>query len=130
MNPIDRLQNLEAKPEEQAELAVSLLRKDTRHDVLLAALTALASNPSKKARVPLLDMYQHLAQNGVKRDPGAYLRGAILNALRPIAKQDDIPLLVDAVKTYEFLPPNFSEEAVILRASALVCLNDSCYALK
>jgi hypothetical protein len=124
MNAIQQLQNPESDQQEKQELAISLLRKKMRHDVLLAALKVLANEPPQEARPPLLDLYRYLAQNGVRRDPGTFVRGAILNALRSIARQEDTPLLLEAVQTYEFLPPSFSEEAVILRSSALVCLNE------
>jgi hypothetical protein len=124
MSAFQQLQGLESQPQEQAALAISLLRKNTRHDLLLAALAVLANDPPQEARQPLLDLYRHLAQNSIKRDPGTYVRGAILKALRPLAKEEDAPLLLQAVQTYEFLPPNFGEEAMILRSSALVCLNE------
>lgn len=123
MNQIKRLQSVAADPEAQAALAISLLDKRTQHDVLLAALAVLARCPAEDARAPILALYEHLARDGVKRDAGAFVRAAAINALRPVATQDDVPLLLEAVQTYEFLPPNFSEEAAALRAAAILCLN-------
>ena len=122
MNTLKYLQSLSDNPEIQAASAVELLQPGERHDVLLAALSILADNPSPAAHDPLVHVYDYLAANGVRRDAGSHVRSAILNALRPVGRLDDLPLLQRAVETYEFLPPAFSEEAGALRAAALLVL--------
>ena len=102
-------------------MAISLIKPKERLDVVLAALQALRDLP---AREPLLHLYGHYATHGPKRDPGAYTRRAIFDALRPIDLPVDVPLLLEAVQTYEFLPPGFNEEAVLLRSGALLILNE------
>jgi len=124
MTIIQELRALSSDPQAQAEYAVSLLKPEQRLDAILASLKALCELPTPEARQPLLQFYDHFASNGTKRDPGAHIRRAILDALRPIALLDDIPLLVDAITTFEFLPPKFAEDAGMLRSGALLILND------
>ena len=111
-------------PESQLELALSLLHPKQKQDILMAVLPVLAANPSVEARQPLLDLYAYCAANGAKRDPGAYLRSATLNALSQVVTGHDLPLLTEALETYEFLPPSFKEDAGLLRAAALSALNE------
>ncbi|MFN2276058.1 MAG: hypothetical protein ACK2UR_00455 [Candidatus Promineifilaceae bacterium] len=124
MNTLKYLQSLSADPEQQAASAVELIQPGERHDVLLAAMIVLAENPSEEAHDPLIRIYDYLAANGVRRDAGAHVRSAVLNALRPVARLEDLPLLLRAVETYEYLPPGFKEEAGALRAAALLALNE------
>jgi hypothetical protein len=124
MNTLKFLQSLSADPDEQAMAAIDLLKPRERHDILLAAMSVLAENPSPDARAPLLAVYNYLNADGVRRDPGAHVRSAALNALRPAARLEDLPLITQAVDTFEYLPPNFVEEAGQLRASALLALNE------
>lgn len=123
-NPLKQLQSLAGDPDRQAACAIALLQPGARHDVLLAVLRVLAEHPSVEAHEPLLAVYRHLASDGTKRDPGAYVRSAALNALRPILLISDTPLLLQAVDTFEYLPPGFGEEASALRAAALLALNE------
>ncbi len=124
MTIIQDMHTLADDPQRHAEYAISLLTPRQRLDVILASLTALSELPAPEARLPLLKLYNHYDLNGPKRDPGAHTRRAILDALRPIALPADGPLLRDAVTTYEFLPPKFSEDASLLRSGALLILNE------
>ena len=74
-----------AGTETRAEQALSQLKPEQKRDVLLAALRTLKERPAQEAREPLLVLYEHFATKGPKRDPGTYVRRAILDALRPIA---------------------------------------------
>lgn len=121
---IRQLKQLADRPEEQAVLAASLLSPRRRRDVLQAALAVLARAAYAPARDAILGLYRHYAEQGEMRDPGCYMRRALLEAWRPLAKPDDVSLLLAAVNTYEFLPPDFREEAILLRAGALVILNE------
>jgi len=106
------------------KLAIGNLRPKKGLDKILAALKILQKAPTDEAHQPLVDLYNHYAANGPKRDPGAYTRRAILDALRPIALPEDVPMLLEAVSCYEFLPPGFKEDAVLLRVGALLILNE------
>jgi hypothetical protein len=119
-----KLRSLEGTPAEQADYAVQLLSASIGLEVIKAALAVLAKNPMPKARSALRDLYWHYTENDGKRDPAAYTRSAILTALHPIMGMDDTELVVDAVTTYQFLPPGFEEEAALLRSTAIVLLSE------
>lgn len=108
----------------QAEYALTLLAPRTRRDALMAALDVLAQTPTPAARIPLLDLYAHFADQQGKRDPGAYVRSAVLQALRPMVEPGDRDLLLIAVTTYEYSPPDFTDDACLLRAAGLIALSD------
>jgi hypothetical protein len=119
-----RLKSLADDPEAQAAYAATLLQPVQSRLVLQAALDILKETPLPEARPGLLTVYAHLAAKGPKRDPGAFLRRALLDALRPVALPADVALLTEAVTTYERLPPDFREEAGLLRGGALIVLNE------
>jgi hypothetical protein len=123
---MDFLAELRAQPDakSQAEVAGRLLDPKQRRDTLMAYLKALEKEPTPSARRSLVQLYEHYAANGPKRDPGAYMRRAVVDALRPIAGAEEMPLLVRAVQTFERLPPGFREEAGLLRAGAIVALSE------
>lgn len=121
---IRQLRGLGGDPAAQAEYAASLLRPRQTRDVLLAALDVLAAHPLAESKPALLTLYDAYSRTGAARDPGAFTRRALLSALRPLAIPADLSLYLDAVTTYEFLPPDFHEDAILLRATALVVLNE------
>jgi hypothetical protein len=108
----------------QAEVAGRLLDPKQRRDMLLAALKALAQEPTPAARRAIVQLYEYYAANGPKRDPGAYMRRAAIDALRPIAGAEEVELLALAAQTFERLPPGFREEAGLLRAGAIIALSE------
>lgn len=69
-------------------------------------------------------MYAYYTRHGDARDPSAFTRGAIVQALRQIILPVDRPLLVQATETYVFPPPAFKEEGAPLRSAALLALNE------
>lgn len=119
-----QLRQLSHDPEAHAERAIAYLNRKKPRDSQLAALNALCDFPSMSAHQPLLDLYHYYNANGPKRDAGAYMRRAVLDALRPVAMPSDVPFLLEAVNTFEFLPPAFLEEGNLLRSGALLILND------
>jgi hypothetical protein len=118
------LRALADDPPAQTALALQILARDRDTLNLRAALAVLQAHPAGRAREPLLDLFAYYMADGVRRDAGTYLRAAILQALRLIATLDDLPVLEKAAATYEFLPPGRSEEAAILRSTALVLINE------
>lgn len=118
---LGRLRDLAATPDEQAAHAARLVERERDPDTLRAALDVLAARADPCFRSTLLRKYAHYDQNGTRRDPGGTLRGAILDALRPVALAEDTPLLEHAVATYEFL---YGEATGDLRAAALLALNE------
>ncbi len=119
-----RLNSLASAPDAQSDFAVSLLQPRQKRDVLLAALKVLAKNPNPAAREPIRQLFEHFSADGRKRDPGAFTRRAVLDAWRHVALPADVPLILQAVNTYEFLPPGFKEDAILLRTGALLILNE------
>jgi hypothetical protein len=117
------LKRLAADPDAQAAYAITLLRPKAPLAALQAALTVLERHPDPAARLGLLAVYAHYDGDGPRRDPGSFIRRATLAALRPISLPADVPLLLHAVTTVERLPPAFKDEAIPLRATALVALN-------
>lgn len=116
------LKDLADSPEKQAEYAVRLLQPKYGLELIRAAVGVLAKTPVPRARNELRTLYWRFAENNGTRDPAAYTRSAILKALREVMGMDDVELVVDAVTTYEFLPPSFTEEAGLLRSTAIVLL--------
>ena len=97
MSELQHLQSLASDPDAQAAFAVTLVNRKQPRNVQQMALRVLAKNPTLTARPVLLEHYCWFMGDGPKRDPGAYLRGAGLAALRPIAHPDDLALAVQAV---------------------------------
>jgi hypothetical protein len=110
-----RLRELSADPAAQAAYAIALLAPAQGRAAHAAALDALIKRPAPEARPALAALYEHLAANGPKRDAGAFLRRAIVDALRPVALADDAALFARAATTVERMPPFFRDEAVALR---------------
>ena len=98
---LGQLKQLAARPDEQAALAVTLLTPRHRRDVVQAALDVLAQAEYAPARDAILALYRHYAEKGELRDPGCYMRRSLLRAWRPLARPDDVPLLLAAVNTYD-----------------------------
>ena len=122
------LRNLASDPQAQARLALDLIAmgpKKPRADrqTIMGALRVLVETPLTEARPALLALYAYYAARGVTLDTGTYLRTDILRALRSLTQPADIPLLEQALLTYEFPAPEFVDEAALLRSTALVLLN-------
>lgn len=121
---VKRLASLRDNPHEQSAYAVQLLDPAHGLEAVRAAVDVLAKDPVPESRQALRKLYLHYARNNGVRDPGTYTRTAILKALRPIMRPDDKELVVDAVTTYEFLPPAYTEEAALLRSTAIILLGE------
>lgn len=128
-----RLRGLAISPAKQAEYAIELLQEVDKakrgkligeREIIQAALRTLVNHPLDSAREVLLALYQRFAENGLMYDAGSYTRASALAALRPTLFQGDLPMLIEAVETYEFPPPEFKEEAAPLRATALAAINE------
>jgi hypothetical protein len=121
---LSRLRDLADTPDEQRAFAAELVAKNRDLGVVRAALGVLAGQADPAIRPVLLRRYAKCESDPSRHDPGCFLRVPILNALRPIALRDEIPLLLRAVETLEFLPPGPVEVASGLRAAAIVILNE------
>lgn len=119
-----RLSALADEPAEQAEYARHLLESERDKQVVVEALRVLQDFPDEANRPLLLQAYAYYGESGSKRDPGMYLRMAILRALRPVARQADMALVEQAALTYEAMPSRHDAEGAELRALALSIMND------
>ncbi len=119
---VQQLRALSGDPQAQADYAVTMLQARYGFEVVLAALQTLTRQPWSAARGALLDLYAHYSTQGQKLDPAAYLRAAILRALREIVLPTDAPFLAQAAETFVFPPPQFKEEGAMLRSAALLAL--------
>jgi hypothetical protein len=98
-----------------------VLEKARTPEQVAAALEAIPeSDPGLRAA--LRRRYEAIATQRPQKDHGAGVRTVLLKALRPLAQQDEVPLLEAALWSYEF--PHDDEVAGGLRGAALVILND------
>lgn len=118
------LRGLAHDPVAQSAYAITLLAPAAGRPAHMAALDVLRKHPTSEARPALVALYEYLAANGPKRDAGAFLRRAIVEALRPVALFADGALFAGAASTVERMPPFFKDEAVALRAAAILALNE------
>jgi hypothetical protein len=121
-SPVAALRCLADDPAAASALAASILAGNHGKDVLLAALKVLAEHPTDAARPALRKHYERFSRDKGKHDQGGYMRRAVLDALRAAARPADAGWLAQACETYEFWPPDFAEDAVLIRAAALVAL--------
>ena len=123
-SPVAALRSLADQPAAAAKLAAAILQGNHTRDVLTAALQVLAEYPSDEARPALRSLYTRAGREKGRHDQGGYLRAAILKALQQVARREDEDLLIQACETYEYWPPDFAEDAVLIRSAGLVALAD------
>jgi hypothetical protein len=121
-SPSAELRALADQPEAASALAVTILEGNHGKDVLMAALKVLAEYPIAAARPVLHKLYDRYSRDKGKHDQGGYFRRAVLDAARTVARPADAGWLAQACETYEFWPPDFAEDAVLIRAAALLAL--------
>lgn len=119
---LQQLRDLAHDPEGQATLAVTLLHARNGPEVILTALQVLTRSPWPAARPALLDLYHYYSGRGQKADPAAYIRAAILRALREIVMPENVEFLAQVTETFVFPPPEFKEEGAMLRSAGLLAL--------
>ncbi|MEX1018469.1 MAG: hypothetical protein WDZ49_02360 [Litorilinea sp.] len=120
---VRELKALAGDGEAQAALAARLLNPRKGLAVVQAALGVAIRYPQPANRSALFDLYHYYAEHAT-RDPACYVRSQILQALRPVAEMTDLPFFWAAAETYVFPPPEFTEEGGLLRANALLVIND------
>jgi len=109
----------DAKEEAELERALARVRRALLPDDLEAALGQLSQLPGKAAaRTVLLERFQALTANR-RRDADGRLRWLLLRALRDLATADDVPLLLEATRRFEYMPPSREEVAHGIRAEGL-----------
>ncbi|MGH2634054.1 MAG: hypothetical protein ACRDG3_11640 [Tepidiformaceae bacterium] len=118
---LDRLRALRGDPERRREFAIELLAETDSAELLPSVLDILAQQPGSDLRDGLHAKYSVLEALPKKRDPGGFVRAAIIRVLQGAAGPDDVPLFERAIATYEPTPADTNGPAV-LRAAGLVAL--------
>ncbi len=109
----------DAKDEAELQRALVRVRRALLPDDLEAALGQLSQLPGKAAaRTVVLERFQALTANR-RRDADGRLRWLLLRALRDLATADDVPLLLEATRRFEYMPPSHEEVAHGIRAEGL-----------
>jgi hypothetical protein len=103
------------------EEALRALARAKTVEAIGAALELLPDG-DPRARQALLERYRALAADTRRRDSDCMLRSALLRGLRGRALASEVPLLEEALQTYEFRPGE--EVAGRLRGAALLVLAD------
>lgn len=109
-----------------AGAGIRLLDKARTPEQVVAALEAVHET-DPELRPAILRRYQTIAAQNPPKDQAGAVRTALLKALRPLARKEDISVLEAALWTYEFMPNpggDRDEVAGSLRGAALVTLND------
>lgn len=119
---VQQLRALADDPTAQSAAAAELLSPRLGQEAVRSAVAVLVDHPNPAALDGLRRLYAHFDTDGVRRDPGSYLRSSIVRALRPICTPDDLPLFEQALVTYEYPPPDREEDCGQLRSAALVAL--------
>ncbi|MCB0085484.1 MAG: hypothetical protein KDE47_31300 [Caldilineaceae bacterium] len=121
---LQRLRDLALDPAEQAAHAATLLDARNGTEVILTVLQVLTRTPNAAARPALWTLYEYYGGRGQQQDSAAFLRAAIIRALREVVMPEDVPRLAKVAATYVFPPPQFKEEGSMLRSAALAALNE------
>lgn len=108
--------------EAQIAKAIELMQKSIDLEVTRYAIGILGKAESASLRDVLVEKYRWCDEQPHRRDGGAYIRAAIIRALRPIGSPADIPLLLRAMVTYEMDGP--FEMGADLRAAGLLAMNE------
>ena len=103
------------------EEALRALSRAKTVEAIGAALELLPDGDPRTRRA-LLERYHALAADTSRRDSDCMLRAALIRGLRRRALASEVPLLEEALRTYEFRPGE--EVAGRLRAAALLVLAD------
>lgn len=121
---LQQLRDLATDPRSQAAYALTLLDARNGAEMVITALQVLQRTPHADAREPLWQLYHHYSDRGQRQDPAAYIRAAIVRALREVVLPADIAQLAAVTSTFVFPPPEFKEEGAMLRSTALLALNE------
>lgn len=102
--------------------AIQLMHTSRDLEIVQHAIKVLGAMESPDTRDDLLTKYEWCQAQPHKRDGGAFIRSAILRALRPVSAPDDAALFQQAMLTYELDGP--TEVCADLRAAGLLAMND------
>jgi hypothetical protein len=95
----------------------------SRHlDVVRTAVGIIGAAQDSTYRDALNDKYAWCESQGARGDTSGYIREAIVKALQPIVQPGDLPLLQQALTTYQM--DGIYEVCAGLRAAALIAANE------
>ena len=117
-----RLHALRADPDAQLVFAVEVLEASRDLEVVRPALKIIEEQGDPALRPLLHRKYLWCAEQPSRRDSSGFIRAAIVRALRPIGHPDDLPILDQALVTYQM--QGLYELCAELRAAALLNLNE------
>jgi len=118
---LDRLRAMRSDRSRQREFAIELLEQSDSPEVLPAVLDVLAQQPGSDLRPLLHAKFAALEPGPRKRDPGGFVRAAIVRVLQGVAGPEDVPIFERAITAYEPTPAD-TNGPTILRAAGLVAL--------
>ncbi|HXU25221.1 MAG TPA: hypothetical protein VN697_14430, partial [Tepidiformaceae bacterium] len=118
---LDRLRAMRGDRSRQREFAIELLEQSDSPEVLPAVLDVLAQQPGSDLRPLLHAKFAALEPGPRKRDPGGFVRAAIIRVLQAVAGPEDVPVFERAIAAYEPTPAD-TNGPTILRAAGLVAL--------
>lgn len=109
-------------PDAQIVQAVKLMEKSRHLEVVRTAVGIIGEAMDPELRPALHRKFEWCEQQPTQRDGSGYIRAAIVRALQPIARPEDMALLQRALTTYQMV--GMYEVCAELRAAALVAVND------
>lgn len=117
-----RLHAVRADPEAQLALAIELIESSRDLEVVRPALEVIEERGDPALRPLLHWKYRWCAEQPSRRDSSGFIRASVVRALRPIGHPDDVPILDQALVTYQM--QGLYELCAELRAAALLNLNE------
>lgn len=102
--------------------AVKLMHTSRDLEIVRYAVEILREAESPGLRDDLIEKFTWCQEQPHKRDGGAFIRSAIIRALRPVSAPDDTAMFQQAMLTYEMDGP--TEVGADLRSAGLLAMND------
>lgn len=103
-------------------VALDIVQRSRNPEVLNAALAALAEAPDPAMRPTLHAAWTRITEGSGRRDSGGFVRAGIVRALHPIVQMADLPILREALRTYQV--QGMYDLCGDLRVAALRALHD------
>lgn len=107
---------------DQLQAAIKAMHAGRDLEIVQFAIGLIARHETPDAREDLIGKYHWCQHQPHKRDGGAFIRAALVRALRPISGPEDAALFQQAIQTYEMDGP--FEVCADLRAAGLLAMND------
>jgi hypothetical protein len=109
-------------PEAQLSTALKIMKTSRHLDAVRTAIGIIGNTQDSAHRDALYEKYAWCEAQGARGDTSGYIREAIVKALHPIIQPGDLPLLQQALTTYQM--DGAYEVCAGLRAAALIAANE------